>query len=275
MAGGAPTSGGAPTRGLAGSSGAPAPADDSFDIEFEYRYDSAGWYDDARQQLLVEAASRWTRFIASEFATVPAGTNLRARPPEEMLGEAIYLQLEYDIDDLVIMPGSDGDYDGTERFARTGVSATTQDVEPTLAATLIHRYQEHPSQPWIATLTFDPTYPWFLDPTPEDASDLPSDMADFLNVAVHELGHALGLGTLGAFNALISEQTFVGPKAMELYGGPVPMEADGHLQEDLTYDGQYPIMESGTALGQRKTITALDLAMLEDIGYVVLWDQLP
>jgi hypothetical protein len=61
---------------------------------------------------------------------------------------------------------------------------------------------------------------------------------------------------------------------MELFGGPVPMSEDGHLMKDLTFEGEYPIMESGTALGQRKVITALDLAMLEDIGYVVLWDEL-
>jgi hypothetical protein len=154
---------------------------------------------------------------------------------------------------------------------------------------------------------------WWFDPTPFDRQDNTpnSGQQDFVGVMLHEFAHALGLSStyqytsysgLGHYasyytpydtfvdwSANQTEFYFTGTNANRVYvanGGtgflPLYVEPDEQGSSFSHYDGNTsngaitadmlmnPSIERGTTLD----ISALDLAMLEDLGYDVNYDQL-
>lgn len=276
VASGGTQSGGSSAAGSAGMAGEPEelPSDGkSFDIGFDYTYDTAGFYDERKRKILVAAAATWSRYIADDFPNIPAGTMVRTRHPEHTDMEGMNFMLDYEIDDLVLVVGSQSLDGAGMRLASTSSSFTGQVSDKDLLTQLQARYDLNPFEPWIAQATFDPDEDWNFDETPETHDDLPSDRQDFMSTAIHEIGHALGIGSAKAFEALVVDSAFVGEKAMEVYGGPVPLEPGGdHFAHDIMSNEKTPSLELGTQLGERKLPTALDLAVLEDLGYTIRWD---
>jgi len=265
--------GGGTTSGpRGGTAGMPAAAS-SFSIGFEYAYDTAAYFDEPKRRLLTHSGESWARYIESEFSDIPAGTALRARHPEHIDMEGMVFDLDYAIDDVVILMGSSLiDGEGTT-LASSSSSFTNQVTDASLLETLRTRYEGNPFEPWMAQTTFDTEEVWAFDATPETDDDLPAADNDFVSTAIHEIGHVLGIGSAAAFEALVEDGNFVGQKAMEVHGGPVPLAPDGtHFARDISSRGKVPSMELGTAPGQRKRPTALDLAVLEDLGYSIRWD---
>ena len=98
----------------------------------------------------------------------------------------------------------------------------------------------------------------------------------FYGIALHELGHVLGLGTSKAWTNFVdtTNNTFTGPHAEASYGGPVPLDTsasdgaiDGHWAESDLSDGQVPVLipiYQGT-----QAYTSLDWAGLSDVGWNV------
>jgi hypothetical protein len=139
---------------------------------------------------------------------------------------------------------------------------------------------------------------WF-DPTPTNLLDdvVPLDKVDAQSVVLHELGHALAFngwrddGTSlfpGDYQSLYDALTttlpgqpadqlfFIGAAAEAVYGGPVPLtlgnyrhlgNAAGLIGDDLVSDLMNGVMYM---TGQRYAISALDLAVLKDVGMPVL-----
>lgn len=101
---------------------------------------------------------------------------------------------------------------------------------------------------------------------------------DFFSVAVHELGHAIGLGASDEWNALISGGgLFTGSAATSEFGSNPPLAPpDGaHWDSDTmsriygTNTPQEAAMDPQITTGTRKRLTALDAAALTDIGWEV------
>ena len=100
--------------------------------------------------------------------------------------------------------------------------------------------------------------------------------SDFFSVALHEIGHAVGLGTSDEWNSLVSGSNFTGSASVAEHGGLVPLDCGGgcgHWAENtmstVNGESQKAAMDPSVTDGTRKLFTDLDLAGLEDIGWTV------
>ena len=128
--------------------------------------------------------------------------------------------------------------------------------------------------PWGGQISFSTVADWYFD------SDLSTSESftgnDFYSVALHELGHVLGLGTAGSWNNQVSGSSFNGANAVAAYGALVPLQGGGdtgHWQEGTqsTVNGvlQEALLDPTITTGTRKLFTKLDLAALQDVGWQV------
>lgn len=98
---------------------------------------------------------------------------------------------------------------------------------------------------------------------------------DFYSVALHEIIHAVGYGTSDSWDALVSGTDWLGPNAIALMGSGVGLiSGDGaHIASGVMssslFDGssQESLLSPSIVTGTRKYITALDVAVLQDIGF--------
>jgi hypothetical protein len=125
---------------------------------------------------------------------------------------------------------------------------------------------------WGGALTFNNTVTWNLNHTVSPTSG----QNDLFSVAIHELGHAIGLGASNEWNSLRSGGSFVGPSAFATFGGNVPLNSNlDHWQSGTmstvygTTTAQEAAMDPEITTGTRKRWTSLDAAALTDIGWEV------
>lgn len=82
--------------------------------------------------------------------------------------------------------------------------------------------------PWGGSVTFNTTFTWNFSTTGPVSGQTP-----FMSIALHELGHLLGIGTAGSWNAKVSGTTFTGAHAALAYGANVPLQSGGgHWRDD-------------------------------------------
>lgn len=126
--------------------------------------------------------------------------------------------------------------------------------------------------PWGGAIAFDVDTTWHFGGS---TSGLDSNEVDFFSVAVHELGHLLGINISNpSWLRFISqsENTFEGPISVAEYDGlgNVPIEGVGeHWAEGVSEGGQEVSMDPSLEIGTRKPFTELDFAGLADVGWVV------
>jgi hypothetical protein len=118
--------------------------------------------------------------------------------------------------------------------------------------------------PWGGAITFDTVGPnWHFGLNAPSGSQ-----ADFLSVALHELGHLLGFGLAESWTNLVAGGTFTGPVSSGLFGSNVPVSG-GHWADGTQYLGQETAMDPSILLGTRKVFTELDYAGLDDLGWQI------
>jgi hypothetical protein len=238
-----------------------------FKIQVDYRFDKAGFFaDPVRKQALEGACRIWGRLLSDDFPAVPKGTFIKVRDPEKPNDPALALTIDYEIEDLVVFVGSADLPPGI-----TGVSSPTAGLsgitDGALAAALQQRFDATPFQPWTAWISFDSKTDFHFDPAPELGAAVPAGKLDFVSVALHEVGHALGFGTADAFKAKIAGGSFTGAKTVALFGGPLPLTGDlGHVPNTTMSGGHRLLMDLSDGTGTRYLPTPLDQAVLEDLG---------
>jgi len=235
-----------------------ANSSNSFDIQLDYRFDTAGFFDDPNRRAVLEAAaSSWENIIQDEFTNIPAGSELFVENPQTGAEERFIIDNE--IDDLVVFVGAQDL--GTGVLGEGGPSGLLTD------SSLVDRYNGSNFEPWTGSVSFSNTTDWFFDPTLNTSDDIPGGSYDFFSTALHELGHVLGIGTSSAFRALTTGSSFTGSRSTVANGGtPVPLSSDlGHLM----VDGQATLMDLSSSPGSRSLVAPLDTAVLADIGYLV------
>ena len=125
--------------------------------------------------------------------------------------------------------------------------------------------------PWGGSLGFNSTGTnYYFD---QDTSTVESFTGfDFFSVAVHELGHLLGIGTADSWFTNVSGLNFNGKFSTAVHGGSVPLADVGHWAvgtKGSIGSMQDAAMGPNIAAGQRNYFTPLDFAALKDIGWEV------
>ncbi|HEY1186400.1 MAG TPA: matrixin family metalloprotease, partial [Gemmata sp.] len=119
--------------------------------------------------------------------------------------------------------------------------------------------------PWGGSVTFDSNQNWHFG---VGTDGLSSSQLDFYSVSVHELGHVLGIGTAPQWTSQVSNGTFTGANASAVYGGAVPLNANGsHWADGVTLGGQAVSLDPTLSYGTRVSWSALDAAALRDLGW--------
>lgn len=129
---------------------------------------------------------------------------------------------------------------------------------------------------WGGSITFDNdgSTNWHYDHSTAPAAG----KSDFYSVAIHELGHALGLGISEEWLMKGTGPNFTGSNATSVYNGNPPLSAPehgGHWKSGTmskvfgTSIVQEAAMDPEINNGTRKYLTALDAAALKDIGWSV------
>ncbi len=96
---------------------------------------------------------------------------------------------------------------------------------------------------------------------------------DLYSVALHEILHAIGFGASETWNSRASGTNWSGPNAIALNGTGNNLINSGHIAQSANSyrvsDGvaQKPVMVPSLTTGERRQLTALDLAFLRDLGY--------
>ncbi len=126
--------------------------------------------------------------------------------------------------------------------------------------------------PWGGSVEFDSSFSdWYFG---ADPAGIQATQTDFLSTAEHEIAHVLGFGTSNSWTNRVLGSTFIGPKAVAEFGGPVPTDAAGsaaqHWADGTTDRGQHCTMDPVMNSGERDLFTPLDFAGLADLGWTIL-----
>jgi Calx-beta domain/Domain of unknown function (DUF4114) len=231
-----------------------------FQIDFDYRFDTNGFFTSDRRATLEAAGDIWESLLFDDFTDIPAGTRLSIISPQT--DNITSFDSDFVIDDLVIFVGA-RHLDGS----RLGLGGPYGSW--VVGSDLETRFTGSDFEPWIGRISFSQDANWFFDSTPSSDDDIPNDQNDFLSIALHEIGHVLGFGISNAFTTLVNGSVFTGLNAtLANNNSPPPLDLDlAHLQDGLRSDGRETLMDPVNTRGERTLPTTLDLAVLADIGY--------
>lgn len=244
----------------------------SITILIDYRYDlrangGAGFFEDnpaARAVIERVAQELGQRVSANLSAIVPSGTNTwTATFFHPRTGQQVSISNPTVPANTIVvyvggraMPGPEAGVGGYGGYRWSGTSAW---------GNTIARRGWSGFAPWGGSIAFDTTENWHFGLTTEG---LTRNQLDFYSVALHELGHVLGIGTAPQWSHQLQNGYFVGPHAVSVYGGPVPLSGGGHWAEGVAVAGQVTAMSPVINYGERRTWTSLDQAALRDVGWL-------
>ncbi len=242
-------------------------------IDFDYRFDTKGFFNEPLRRANLEAAAQvWENLLQDDFPNIPAGIEFTILNPQTGVDTTVTLDSE--IDDILIFVGVQSPPFGEDSNAIARGGFTGVDAQGTIFS---NRLKSSDFQPWAGNISFDPSpsfkngnpADWFFDETPENGDDIPINRSDFFTTALHEIAHVLGIGTASIFSELTEAGNFTGFNAVNLNSGnSVPLESDlVHIDLDFSLNNEANLMASSNS--GRTFPSQLDLAILADIGYEI------
>ena len=246
----------------------------TFNIKFDYRFDTEGFFNDPeKRRVLEQAAQIWSYYIQDEFTDLQIGEEIAPRIASatpngngfSITTRSEIITLTEPIDDLLIFVYS-LDLPGVNTLG-TAISS----ARFIIGSDRDNRFNGSDFEPWIGNIYFNSAQSFFFDSS-FNTDGLNNSNSDFLSVALHEIGHILGIGTADAYKDLVNNnQEFIGPNALAVNNGqPIPLEADFHIEEGFSTP-LIPevLLDPLRTVGTRVLPTPLELAILKDIGYQI------
>ena len=251
-------------------------------IQFDYQYDSLGFFDEPERRDALEAAARYVNKYVDELAEItPGGENTWSTFLSTPAGGLILVEnIPVPEDTIIIYPGG-APIQG--RLAQAIDAPGIAEGSPEFIDAYMYRGQPGASLPkatdhglWGGTMTFNSDsneVPWYFG---TEISGIRDSQFDFITVAMHELIHLLGFGTAKSFRDQTSVGgNFQGPEAVAAGSATNPNleldSAEAHFRSNTSSGwnrrAQEALLAPGIAPGQRQYPTRLDRAVLRDIGW--------
>ena len=264
----------------------------AINIEIDYSYDTNGWFNAAERRLALEAAAEFyenvisdtlLRVDPSEFPQ--ASWTVSVRNPQT--GGSVSLANPVVPADTIIvfagareLGGNVRGQGGNSGYSASGFSSWFSRIKArgNPGADVSNSSQATDYAPSFGFVSFDTTTDFNFSLTQNLSG------TDFIPVALHELGHVLGIGIADSWDNLISGSVFTGPASAQAAGGNPSVQAGGgHFNQSVSSKPAYgsfgtphgspaPVMMRPSLESVSGILTVasdLDLAALVDIGWEV------
>lgn len=253
-------------------------------INFDYTYDSNGFFNDSARRTTLETAGAFFETSLNDSLTAinsTGGNSFNARFFNPATGSYDTINnFSVAADTLTVFAGGrnlggslglggPGGFSasGSQSFFDSAISrgegnGTVGAVQDSTATDFA---------PWGGAITFNTsTTNWYFDDDVSTDNDI-NGRSDFYSVALHELGHLLGIGTADTWENFAITGEFTGPASKAANGNAnVDLASDlSHWLDGTTSNGLEAAMDPVITQGTRKHFTELDLAGLKDVGWEV------
>lgn len=244
------------------------------DIQFDYTYDTGNFFSDpARKAVLDMAATVYEDRLTDDLAAItPSGGNTWDAILNDPSGTGTQTATNLTIPANVLRIFVGSRTFGSSTLAVGGPGGYSANGDSSWLNTVSARGQAgsllSPAKdfgPWGGSIAFSTTTNWYFG----TSSTVPAGKTDFYSVAIHEMGHVLGIGTIESFTSKVTAQEFTG-EATRVYNGgaKVPVTSDSaHWAATVESDGNQAILIPTIPAGERLFVTSVDWGALQDIGW--------
>lgn len=249
----------------------------SLTINFDYSYDTSGFFDTQRMNILQSAGNQISSRVNDNLTAITSDSSNQFNaiiPSPDGSGQTTINNTSISADTLTIYVGAQNHSGNTLATAGPGgFSFSGFSFDPDRGQATTTGPGATDFAPWGGSISFDADSNWYFDDNTATTEAFVGN--DFYSVALHELGHVFGIGTSDSWANQISGNLFTGTASSALFGEDIALNNGGHFADNVSYNGQQAAMTASILSGTRKEFTELDFAALSDIGWEIRPVPLP